>query len=1061
MTPTTAANYSEDALVEQPAINLLDDLGWEPYSAYSEFDQVGGSPLGRETKAEVVLTSRLRTALEKLNPDAPSVAFDYAIGELIRDRSRMSFVAANREVYQLLKNGVRVLVPDFEGGEEKVEIVRLIDWDDPSNNDFLLCSQFWVTGEMYTRRADLVGFVNGLPLVFIELKATHRRLETAYTGNLSDYKDTIPHLFWYNALIILSNGSQSRVGSVSAGWEHFNEWKKVGSEAEEGRISLETMLRGTCEPSRLLDLVENFTLFMDWPGGMIKLVAKNHQYLGVNNSLEALTEIRQREGRLGVFWHTQGSGKSISMIFFSQKVLRKVPGNWTFVVITDRKELDDQIYKNFASTGVITESRAQAENSKHLRQLLREDHRYVFTLIHKFRTEGGEDHPVLSERDDIIVITDEAHRTQYDTLALNMRTALPNASFLAFTGTPLIVGEEKTRQVFGDYISVYDFRQSVEDGATLPLYYENRIPELQLTNENLNEDMERLLEDAELDEEQEKKLEREFSREYHLITRQDRLETVAKDIVEHFTSRGFQGKAMVICIDKATAFRMYNKVQGYWQEKLNRLREQLKEAPEDEQPPIEDQLRQMEECDMAVVVSQAQNEIRDMEEKGLDIRPHRKRMVKEDLDTKFKDPDDPFRLVFVCAMWMTGFDVPSCSTLYLDKPMRNHTLMQTIARANRVYADKVSGLIVDYVGVFRNLERALAIYGTGGGGRAGGGDRPVEDKNVLVGALNHAIQETKDYCMERGVNIPAIEAADGFDRVSFLDDAVDALVATEDIKRRYMDLATNVQRLYKAVLPDPAATVVQPDCMLIRILAEKIRALLPPADISGVMQQVEDLLDHSIAAEGYVIREPAEPYGADQLVDLSRIDFDALKARFERGRKHTEVERVKNAVASQLSKMVRLNRTRMDYLERFQRMIDEYNSGSVNVEEFFQRLMEFAKTLNQEEQRAVGEQLTEEELAVFDLLTKPEMELTKKERSQVKSTARELLETLKHEKLVLDWRKRQQARAQVRVTIETILDQCLPPAYTPELYQMKADAVFHHVYDSYYGAGRGVYAEAA
>jgi type I restriction enzyme R subunit len=618
MTPSTTGGYTEDALVEKPAIALLEEIGWDTFNAYTEFDH-GASVLGRETKSVVVLTARLRPALEKLNPDAPAEALDQAVEELTRDRSRMSLAAANREIYHLLKNGVRVRVADPEGDGEKVERVRVMDWDDPKNNDFLLCSQFWVTGEMHTRRADLVGFVNGLPLIFIELKASHRRLETAYTDNFSDYKDTIPHLFWHNALIILSNGSRSRVGSITAGWEHFAEWKKVGSESEEGRISLETMLRGVCAPERLMDIVENFILFMEAPGGLVKLVAKNHQYHGVNNALDALAEIKQRKGRLGVFWHTQGSGKSISMIFFSQKVLRKVAGNWTFVVVTDRRELDGQIYKNFASSGVITEGRAQAESSWHLRRLLTEDHRYVFTLIHKFRTERGEQHPALSERKDIIVITDEAHRSQYDTLALNMRTALPGASFLAFTGTPLIVGEEKTREVFGDYVSVYDFRQSVEDGATVPLYYENRIPELQLTNEQLNEDMERLLEEAELDEEQEKKLEREFAREYHLITRDDRLEAVATDIVEHFTGRGFQGKAMVICIDKATAVRMYNKVRSHWERKLEELRAQFADATGEVREVIEGRIVEMEGTDMAVVISQSQNEIGRMEKKGLDI----------------------------------------------------------------------------------------------------------------------------------------------------------------------------------------------------------------------------------------------------------------------------------------------------------------------------------------------------------------------------------------------------------------------------------------------------------
>ncbi len=513
-----------------------------------------------------------------------------------------------------------------------------------------------------------------------------------------------------------------------------------------------------------------------------------------------LADIRQRDGKLGVFWHTQGSGKSVSMMFFAQKVLRKIPGNWTFVVVTDRQELDGQIYKNFVSAGVVTEGHAQAESSKHLRQLLREDHRYVFTLIHKFRTEKGEAHPVLSERRDIIVITDEAHRSQYDTLALNMRTALPNAGFLAFTGTPLIVGEEKTRQVFGDYISVYDFQQSVADGATVPLYYENRIPELQLVNDNLNEDMERLLEEAELDEAQEKMLEREFAREYHLITRDDRLEAVAKDLVTHFTGRGFQGKAMMVCIDKATAIRMYNKVRKHWGDKITALQAEWTGADDDARRDIEECIARMKETDMAVVVSQGQNEIGEMAEKGLDISPHRKRIVEEDLETKFKKPDDPFRLVFVCAMWMTGFDVPSCSTLYLDKPMRNHTLMQTIARANRVYPGKVSGLIVDYAGVFRNLERALAIYGAGDGG-----DKPVEDKAALVAALRQALGETRGLCQEQGVNLAAIQTADGFARVGLLDDAVEALVTSEEIKIRYLDLANTVQRLYKAVLPDPAA----------------------------------------------------------------------------------------------------------------------------------------------------------------------------------------------------------------------------------------------------------------
>ena len=347
-------DYTEDDLVKQPALDLLRELGWDTVDAYGEFGRAGGdgrSALGRETESEVVLVARLRPALERLNPGAGEVAVEQAIEELTRDRSRMSPAAANREIYGLLKDGVRVIVPSVDEDGDTVERVQVIDWNDPANNDFLLCSEFWVAGEMYRRRADLVGFVNGLPLVFGELKGVHRRLEDAYNDNFRDYKESIPQIFWFNGVIVLSNGMDSRVGSVTAGWEHFGEWKKVGSEGEEGRVSLEKVLRGVCEPARLLDLVENFTLFQEAPGGLVKLVAKNHQFLGVNNALEALRTIRGRQGRLGVFWHTQGSGKSVSMIFFAQKALRRVTGNWTFVVVTDRRELDRQIYGQFASSG--------------------------------------------------------------------------------------------------------------------------------------------------------------------------------------------------------------------------------------------------------------------------------------------------------------------------------------------------------------------------------------------------------------------------------------------------------------------------------------------------------------------------------------------------------------------------------------------------------------------------------------------------------------------------------------------------------------------------------------
>jgi type I restriction enzyme R subunit len=425
---------SEDAAIERPAIALFAELGWETLNAYHEvFAPYGGPPatLGRETLAEAILTPRLRTALERLNPGVSPNVIEAAIQEVSKDRSAMSPARANQAVYKLLRDGVRVSSKSGEDEEETIETVRLIDWNNAVQNDFLLASQFWMSGDYGRKRADLIGFVNGIPLVLVELKASHKKLELAFEKNLSVYKDTTPQLFWCSAFILLSNGSKARMGSMTAGFEHFAEWKKIDDEREPGLISLETMIRGTCEKQKLLDLVENFTLFDERRGDLAKLVAKNHQFLGVNNAIAAVEHIRENRGKLGVFWHTQGSGKSYSMVFFSQKVLRKIPGNWTFVIVTDREDLDTQIYGNFAKTGAVLEDekRVRADSGETLKRMLnQEDHRYVFTLIQKFRTEHGERYPVLSTRKDIIVITDEAHRSQYDIFAANMRSALPNAA---------------------------------------------------------------------------------------------------------------------------------------------------------------------------------------------------------------------------------------------------------------------------------------------------------------------------------------------------------------------------------------------------------------------------------------------------------------------------------------------------------------------------------------------------------------------------------------------------------------------------------------------------------
>jgi len=735
--------------------------------------------------------------------------------------------------------------------------------------------------------------------------------------------------------------------------------------------------------------------------------------------------------------------------------LRKVPGDWKFVVVTDRVELDDQIAKTFKATGAVSETegdQCHATSGAHLRELLRGNHRYVFTLIHKFQTPE-----MLCDRPDVIVLTDEAHRSQYDTLALNMRAALPRAMFIAFTGTPLIAGEERTKEVFGDYVSIYDFQQSVEDGATVPLFYENRTPELQLVNPDLNEDIYNLIEAAELDPEQETKLERELSKQYHILTRDDRLETIAEDIVRHFLGRGFNGKGMVVSIDKATALKMHDQVRKHWAAETKRVEKEIGRygLPKEKQDELKERLQRLRTTDMALIVSPGQNEIEQMKKHGLDIVPHRKRMNESQppLDEKFKDPEDSLRLVFLCAMWLTGFDVPSCSTVYLDKPMRNHTLMQTIARANRVFPGKYSGVIVDYANVFASLDKALAIYGAGKGGKS-----PVKDKKELVEQLRNAVEEAVLFCANRGVVIAAIEQlpAGSIQRLQRLDDAVNALISPDPLRREFFAHERLVSTLYGAVKPDPAALEFMGRVACLSAIAEAIRTKLNPnpADISAVMGGVARLLDSSITG----VDMPAKPA---PVIDLSKINFEELRERFETAKhKNTEIEVLKAAIRAQLEKLIRLNKTRMDFQEKFEELIESYNAGSRNIEDLFEELLQLSRNLSAEQDRHVRENMSEEELVVFDILTRPAPDLSPTERSEIKKIARDLLARLK-QLLVINWRQKSTARSQVKLAIEDMLDTGLPPTYSPDLYHQKCSALFEHVYENYRGESVSTYNTAA
>ncbi len=635
-----------------------------------------------------------------------------------------------------------------EKGELVKKPLRLFDFENYENNHFLVVREFWIKGDIYRRRADLVGFVNGIPLLFMEVKNVDKDIRAAYEQNLADYKDTVPHLFYHNAFIILGNGVDAKIGSVSSKFEHFNDWKRL-QEDEPGVVDMETLLRGTCSKANLMSIFENYILFDQSSEHLVKIVARNHQYLGVNLAIDAVRNRSELLGKLGVFWHTQGSGKSYSIVFFAQMVHRKLGGNYTFVVLTDREDLDTQIYKTFAGCGLVDNDKdpCRADSGKDLKAMIGEHKAFVFTLIQKFNEKVDPKKP-YTERDDIIVITDEAHRTQYGTLSLNMRNALPNASFIGFTGTPLFNDDEITKKVFGDYISTYDFQRAVEDNATVPLYYDARGEDLIFTDEEgneftvadpkgINERIAEKLTELEIEDvDVQQRLERELKRDYHIITATSRLDQIARDFVVHYANAWESGKAMFVCLDKITCVRMHKLIDFYWQQEIRGKEKELVSA-RDEQDIAwrERQLAWMKETLMAVVVSEEQGEVAKFEKWGLDIKPHRQLLKtgfelddgsRLDMEEAFKSGEHPFRVAIVCAMWLTGFDVPTLSTLYLDKPLKAHTLMQAIARANRVSEGKSNGLIVDYCGILKNLRKALATF-AGAGDEGHGGDAGEKD----------------------------------------------------------------------------------------------------------------------------------------------------------------------------------------------------------------------------------------------------------------------------------------------------------------------------------------------
>lgn len=1054
--------YTEDELVQKTTSDYLhDQLGWETVYAYNAEDFGPESLLGRKNDREVVLTRYLRAALVLLNPGLPAAAYDEAVRKIADISASQTILVANREKYTLLRDGVQVSYR-FATGELVKKTLHIFDFENPTNNDFRAVRELWVRGDIYRRRADLVGFVNGLPLVFMECKNVHKDLERAYNENLSDYRDTIPHLFHHNALVILGNGIQAKLGSVTAKYKFFHEWKRL-QEKERGVVDMETLLRGVLSKENLLDIFENFILFDDSGEQTAKIVAKNHQYLGVNAAIESLKERKVRKGKLGVFWHTQGSGKSYSMVFFSRKVHRRVGGNFTFLVCTDREDLDTQIYETFAGCGEANNDKdpCRAASGHHLRDLISEQKAYIFTLVQKFNESVSPDQP-WSQRDDIIVLSDEAHRTQYGSLAQNMRDALPRASFLGFTGTPLMKGEdEQTKRIFGDYVSTYDFQRAVEDGATVPLYYDARGKKLGIATANLNEKIATVIESAEVNNiDVAQRLEAEIKRAYHIITAEKRLKQVAEDFVRHYSEGWESGKAMLVCIDKITCVRMYELIVPLWQKRIQELEAALAEIDDDQELQFRTrQIAWMRETLMAVVVSEEQGEVERFKKWKLDILPYRK-LIKDGfelpdgkrlaLETAFKRESHPFRVAIVCAMWLTGFDVPSLATLYLDKPLKAHTLMQAIARANRVNEGKGNGLIVDYCGILKNLRKALATF-AGRGDEGHGGDDgeldPTRPDEELLEALALGIQMVREFLTERGASLDDIKTLTGFARNAAIVKAKEAANENDESRKLFEIMCRAVFSKYKACFGDARQKNFRDDRDAINVVYKSLQDDKQNADITAILQSLHAVIDEAITTRTQANEDHA-------IYDISKIDFERLRQEFQRiAAPNTTLQNLRVVIEERLQRLIAQNPLRTDFQEHYEQIVREYNQEKDRalIERTFEELLRFIGELDGEQSRAIREGLDQETLALYDLLMKPE--LAAKEVAQIKKVAVELLSTLKEEKLRVDhWQDKEGARDAVHSAIHDFLysDKTgLPSAYSPDEVQEYTDKIFQHVFYAY------------
>ncbi len=1039
-------DYSENILVQGAAGDLLrDELGWNVVFAYNEEKLGADGTLGRTSYKEILLMRYFRNALKDLNPWITDTQITEAEKRMTEHMSTASLIQINEEKYSYIRDGIPVTVkrPD---GKTETKKAKVINFNEPCKNHFLAVKELKIHGDLYRRRTDIVGFVNGIPLLFVELKRTDVDVQNAYYDNYTDYLSTIPQLFYYNAFLMLSNGMQAKVGTLESKYEFFHEWKRL-AEDDQGSVELETMLRGICKKENFIDLLENFILFDHSGGHTAKILARNHQYLGVNEAVKAYADRKLNDGKLGVFWHTQGSGKSYSMLFLSQKIRRKFEGSPTIVILTDRDDLNRQISDTFENCGLLGKTKASqfiASSGDDLVKKLEKNPSFVFTLIQKFNKPDVK--PIYPDHD-IIIMSDEAHRSQYGVYADNMMKLLPTAARIGFTGTPLLSSDNITARTFGGYISIYDFKRAVEDGATVPLYYENRGEKIEdLRNPDITDKILDAIENADIDPDQQDKLEAEFAKEIHLLTAEPRLRSIAKDFVRHYSDLWTSGKAMFVCLNKVTCVRMYDYVQEYWNKEIELLTKRLKDATQQEAQELQRKIKWMQETEMAVVISQEQNEIQTFDKWKLDIKTHRTKMEKRELDKEFKDSENPLRVVFVCAMWLTGFDVKCLSCLYLDKPLKAHTLMQTIARANRVNAGKSNGLIIDYIGIVKALRKALADYTAN---KSKGGDDPTIDKDKLIERILETIEKIKQYFKNRDFSIQNIIDASGFKKMQYLRDAADIVCGSIKDRKTFTTYASEIGRLIKYTDRSDITGATRKECEAVAAIYSEIQKKRKHTDTTDLMIEINNIINQYVTVN-------ANPNITEnnRQFDISKINFELLSREFAKAKhKNLVMKDLEEVILLKLNQMIIGNPNRINYYDRYQQIITDYNSEQdrTKIEKTFMDLMNLANSLDEEEQRYVREGFnSDEELSMYDMLFKEN--LSPNDIKKIKEVAVDLLYKVKSKIAELDhWTDKQETKAAVDNLIRDTLWAELPESYDEVSISVYRQKIYEYLYTRYSG----------